>query len=102
MSTTHHPITPEEVMAWADGELPVEKAESVSEHVALCSDCREILLRIESSRRALSAWTMEEISAESVHRMKSIMDAKFGEQSNAKPKLFLHGSWVRTTAVVGA
>ena len=38
MRTNYHPIAPEELMAYLDGELPVERAGVTAEHLERCAD----------------------------------------------------------------
>ena len=37
-----HFVTPEELMAYGDGELPTERVESVAAHVRSCPQCQEL------------------------------------------------------------
>jgi hypothetical protein len=58
MSTTPHPIAPEEVMAHLDGELSAARAQSVSAHLASCAACQELVTRLGNTRHSLSPWTV--------------------------------------------
>jgi len=57
MNTTTHPLTPEEIMAFVDGELPADRAQSISAHVETCSECQEIVALLGSASHSLSNWT---------------------------------------------
>ena len=37
-----HAIEPEEIMAYLDGELPVEQAARVAAHLGQCPDCQSL------------------------------------------------------------
>ncbi len=41
----NHPIDQEEVMAYLDGELPVEQATAIAAHLGSCSDCQRLAAR---------------------------------------------------------
>lgn len=58
MSTTPHPIAPEEIMAHLDGELSAERAQSVSTHIETCAACQELATSLRSTSRSLSTWTV--------------------------------------------
>jgi len=57
MSTTPHPIAPEEIMAHLDGELSPARAHSVSTHLDSCSACQEFAASLRSTSQSLSSWT---------------------------------------------
>lgn len=58
MSTTPHPIAPEEIMAHLDGELPPVRSQSVSAHLESCSDCQAVVTSLRSTSHSLSNWTV--------------------------------------------
>jgi len=58
MSTTTHPFTPEEVMAFVDGELAADRAQSVSNHIEQCAECRELIGSLRYTSHSLSSWTV--------------------------------------------
>ena len=53
-----HFAAPEEVMALLDGELPTERAELVSAHLAECAECREFIEILRSGSMTVSNWTV--------------------------------------------
>jgi hypothetical protein len=61
MST--HPFTPEEIMAFVDGELFAGRAQPVSAHVETCAECQEVMASLRGTSRALSNWTAESFPA---------------------------------------
>jgi hypothetical protein len=58
MSTTTHPFTPEEIMAFLDGELSTERAQSMSAHIESCAECSEAVAAFRSTSHALSNWAV--------------------------------------------
>lgn len=56
MSSTLHPVAPEEIMAHLDGELAPARAQSVSSHIEACSECSNLAISFRSSSQSLSTW----------------------------------------------
>ncbi len=63
MTAMTHPVAPEEVMAWLDGELSRAEAEAIQEHVRQCADCAELAEHFRATSRALAQWSVEEAPA---------------------------------------
>jgi hypothetical protein len=63
MSTTPHPIAPEEIMAHLDGELSPARAQSVSAHIASCASCQDVLTSLRTTSQSLSNWIMGSVPA---------------------------------------
>jgi hypothetical protein len=63
MSTTTHPIAPEEIMAFLDGQLSADRTQSVSAHMEGCSDCRTLAQQLQSTTQSLSSWKVEALSS---------------------------------------
>jgi hypothetical protein len=59
MNLTAHPVTPEDVMAFLDGELSAAEVQAVSAHLDECSECAKILSQFHSLSRSLSEWAVE-------------------------------------------
>jgi len=59
MSVSTHPVAPEEVMALLDGELPADRAQSVSVHIDQCAECQEVQATIQATSHKLAAWTVD-------------------------------------------
>jgi len=59
MNLTAHPVTPEEVMAFLDGELSAAEVQAVSAHLDDCSECAKILSQFRSLSPSLSEWAVE-------------------------------------------
>ncbi len=58
MIGTEHPVTPEEVMALLDGELPFARVEFVKTHLKTCAECRHTEDALRSTSQHMAAWTV--------------------------------------------
>jgi hypothetical protein len=56
MNKTIHPIEPEELMAYLDGELSNDKAAVAAAHLSECGECREVVTELRGVSQALKAW----------------------------------------------
>src|SRR5258708_24382760 len=63
MLKSGHPIEPEELMAYLDGELEVERSQVAAEHLERCTVCRETAEDFRRVSRAMSRWEVEEYEA---------------------------------------
>ena len=54
MNTTAHPVAPEEVMAFLDGELSAAEAQAVSTHLDRCAECGALAEQFRSTSLSLS------------------------------------------------
>jgi hypothetical protein len=103
MSTTTHPVAPEEIMALLDAELPADQAQSVSSHVETCSDCRELAASLHSTSQLLSNWT---VPAKSVNSEFESALTEAARSASSAPRLlnpfrfvpFLRRHWIMTAA----
>jgi Domain of unknown function (DUF4349)/Putative zinc-finger len=59
MSNRTHPFEPEEVMAYLDGELAVERARSVAAHLEECGDCQKLAAELRSVSLEMQSWQVE-------------------------------------------
>jgi hypothetical protein len=55
-----HPIEPEEIMAYIDGELPVARASAAAGHMASCGECQKLAEDFRGLSRRLTEWEVEE------------------------------------------
>jgi hypothetical protein len=55
-----HPIEPEELMAYLDGELPPERASEAAHHLSDCRECQSAAAEMQSVSRRLLEWQIEE------------------------------------------
>jgi anti-sigma factor RsiW len=58
MNTTTHPIALEEIMAFLDGELSGDRAQSVSAHIEQCFECQNVAETLRVTSEKIAAWTI--------------------------------------------
>jgi hypothetical protein len=63
MNTSTHPVSPEDVMAFLDGELDGHEHDLVREHVAECEQCRAATARLREVSQELANWQVEAVPA---------------------------------------
>jgi anti-sigma factor RsiW len=63
MNTATHPVAPEEVMAFLDGELAPAEAQAVSTHLDQCADCADLAGRLRATSESLARWTVPPVPA---------------------------------------
>lgn len=71
MSTGTHPVAPEEVMAFLDGELSPDRAQTVSAHVDQCTECSTLAAQLQSVSRRMTDWQVEPVPGRLVGRVKA-------------------------------
>jgi anti-sigma factor RsiW len=77
-----HLVTPEEILAYLDGELARERAESVAAHLDGCLLCQKMSGVLRDASQTLAAWTVEPAAADaSFERRLSEMAAKHSAAS---------------------
>lgn len=59
MSANRHPIEPEELMAYLDGELPADQATEALSHLELCPECQTLAADFRAVSQGLMAWEVE-------------------------------------------
>jgi anti-sigma factor RsiW len=63
MNTTTHPVAPEELMAWLDGELLADEAQAISTHLDYCAECAELAGQFRRTAQALAQWSVPQAPA---------------------------------------
>jgi len=61
MNTPPHPVAPEMVMAFLDGELSVNNAKVVSAHLDACPGCSALAEQFRATSKSLSCWSVPEV-----------------------------------------
>jgi anti-sigma factor RsiW len=69
MSATTHPVSPEEIMAFLDGELSVERVQVLSEHIEQCAECREAEDALHDTLQSLGRWTVSPMPGQVEHEV---------------------------------
>src|SRR5262249_55122359 len=59
MSTNIHPLEPEELMAYLDGELPADQATEALSHLEMCTECQALAAGFRVISQELMAWEVE-------------------------------------------
>lgn len=59
MRTRNHPVEPEELMAYLDGELPHDRAAEAAAHLERCAECQTLAAELREVSQKLSAWQVE-------------------------------------------
>jgi anti-sigma factor RsiW len=59
MTAIEHPLSPDELMEYLDGELTVEQAAAVQAHVATCIGCQRLSVELRAVSRDLARWQVE-------------------------------------------
>jgi len=60
MQAVEHPIDPEELNEYLDGELPSDRAAFVQAHVAGCASCQKLSADLRHVSRDMASWTVEQ------------------------------------------
>ena len=56
MNRSLHSVDPEELMAYLDGELPVERARECAAHLEQCRECQALAADLKSLYQQMNAW----------------------------------------------
>jgi anti-sigma factor RsiW len=96
---TTHPVTPEDLMALLDGELPTDRVESVSVHADSCDACGRLLQDLRQSGRSIGAWQVSSASASLGAGIESAAASTFG--SLGHPRLPLKRQRSRKKWAIG-
>jgi|SRR5271169_331822 len=87
MNATTHPIAPEEVMAFVDGELPGVWNDFVAGHIAECDECRQAVTEFRNGSERLGAWQVETVPSrveEKIRAGSSLAQSKSGKGGIAR------------------
>ena len=59
MNKIIHPIEPEELMAYLDGELTTDRATAAAAHLGECAECQNLVAELRSVSQNLKTWKVE-------------------------------------------
>jgi hypothetical protein len=59
MRSNVHPVEPEELMAYLDGELPLDQAADTAAHLRECRECQILAAEMKSIVGGLTSWEVE-------------------------------------------
>jgi len=100
-----HPFSPEEVMAYLDGELSPAAVLSIATHIEQCDECSEAVIGLRKTSGSLADWMVPGAPASSQrddHLLSTARDAPSGFASRRGLTLhaFLRRPWLPATASV--
>lgn len=93
MNITAHPVAPEEVMAFLDGELSASEAQTVSTHIEHCTDCAKIVEQLQSTSQSLADWTVAPFPTGLEKSVNDSIAKVVSGQKIGKASLFIRGSF---------
>ncbi|MGA2428322.1 MAG: DUF4349 domain-containing protein [Candidatus Acidiferrum sp.] len=64
MIAAEHVVTPEEIMAYRDGELSAERAEVVAGHLQSCADCQDMSDVLGGASQILTSWKIAPLASD--------------------------------------
>ena len=59
MNRMTHPIEPEEVMAYLDGELAADRAAIAAAHLGECAECQGLVAELRNISQNLNTWKVD-------------------------------------------
>jgi hypothetical protein len=59
MNKIIHPIEPEELMAYLDGELGPDRATEAAAHLKACTECQALVAELQNVSQSLKTWKVE-------------------------------------------
>ena len=93
MNAATHAITPEELMAFLDGELPAAEAQSVSAHAAQCAECSTFAEKFRTVSHSLLNWQVEPVPQKLENSLKGFATNPVSIKQAAKPNIFIRASF---------
>jgi uncharacterized protein DUF4349/putative zinc finger protein len=60
MTIAEHAVTPEELMAWLDGEATADRGAQIEGHVLQCAECQRIAAGFRQLSRDVTSWQVED------------------------------------------
>lgn len=88
----NHPIEQDELMAYLDGELPVDRACAAAGHLKRCRECQALAADLQSVSRRLMEWQVERVEPEIMPGLIAVL-----KESTARPRP--HSWWTSRWAV---
>jgi len=104
MNTVPHPVVPERIMAFLDGELPAAEARVVATHLDTCAECARLAERLRSTSQLLSAWRVPDVPAKVEQSVADLVDKTGSGLRTGRPTLpvrFSRWPWGRRAILWG-
>lgn len=105
MITTAHPVAPEEVMAFLDGEISIADAPAISTHIDVCAECGALAAQFRRTSLSLSRWNVEVVPVELENRVTGLAAITCSGREIGKAGPFIRASfwtWKQWTLGLGA
>ena len=103
MTSATHPIAPEDIMAWLDGELAGVEAHGVHAHVAECANCAALAEELKCMSQVLSEWKIPEAPSTIEAAVIQALVAQTSNRKSTTPPPLRHiGLFRKSWAVGGA
>jgi anti-sigma factor RsiW len=85
MQSNIHPVEAEELMAYLDGELPVERAAATAAHLRECRECQIVAAEVKSVSESLTAWDVEPVDLRINPEMAAALEDREGKAQATAP-----------------
>lgn len=95
---TNHPIEQEELMAYLDGELPVDRAGIAAGHLERCRECQSLAADLQRVQRRLMEWEVEPGGQEIGPALAAALKAS-SDRPRKRPRIARR--WLWTAAATG-
>src|SRR5215471_12063431 len=86
MRSNVHPVEPEELMAYLDGELLVEQATAAAAHLEECRECQILVAEMKSVSEVLTAWEIASAEPAIYGELSKALDKRQEERSAARDR----------------
>ena len=93
MSTTAHPLAPEQVMAFLDGELSAAYAQAISAHLDRCAECSALAAQFRSTSLSLSDWNVQAVPVKLEDSVRDLAAKTCSGLKIGKANLFVRASF---------
>lgn len=100
MKLSTHPVSQDELMAYLDGELPVNQAAAVAAHLEHCRECQALAADLESVGRRLLEWQIETPSDQMSEPVHQALDCMAQPPPETR-RLSLKRPWIWIAASAG-
>ena len=103
MNAAAHIATPEEIMAFLDGELSHTEAQAVSAHLDRCAECASLAEQFRTTSRSLSAWAVSSAPSSLDVSVNNFVAQLASNRKSAKPDTYTRVSFLnwRLWAIAG-
>jgi hypothetical protein len=95
MTRSTHSVPPEELMAYLDGELPVERARECAAHLEQCVECQALAGDLKSVDQQLSFWQVGAAPQSVAGAVMPVLDAWQGWPKAQQGRTLTAWRWLR-------